>query len=210
MISQPSTASWRLASRLTVPFRGMLLTRTERPVSLSPKGSWGACTPQGEYSHSITAPHGALPRSGMGLSPQYLGSSPLLVSHLLSRGSSQDARPSVRNTGPLIALSFMRFRRGIWSADYGQFDPAGSWHQQASSSPVIRAAMPMTIPQRDGRLHPPQAIGKQDTGLLDPLQPWAASGLLKNLPRHGERPLPRDRRPRSSCRSHLSEAHRAD
>jgi hypothetical protein len=32
MISQPSTASWRLASRLTAPFRGMLLTETEQWV----------------------------------------------------------------------------------------------------------------------------------------------------------------------------------
>jgi hypothetical protein len=38
VISQPSTAFWRLASRLTAPFRGMLLTRTERPASLSPNG----------------------------------------------------------------------------------------------------------------------------------------------------------------------------
>jgi hypothetical protein len=40
LISQPSTASWRLASRLTAPFKGMLLTRLERPSPLSPNGSW--------------------------------------------------------------------------------------------------------------------------------------------------------------------------
>ena len=38
--SQPSTASWRLASRLTAPFKGMLLTGLERPIPLSPNGSW--------------------------------------------------------------------------------------------------------------------------------------------------------------------------
>jgi hypothetical protein len=42
-----------------VPFRGMLLTKAERPASLSPNGSWGACTPQGDCSHSITVLHGA-------------------------------------------------------------------------------------------------------------------------------------------------------
>jgi hypothetical protein len=40
LISQPSTASWRLASRLTAPFKGMLLTGLERPIPLSPNGSW--------------------------------------------------------------------------------------------------------------------------------------------------------------------------
>jgi hypothetical protein len=59
MTSQPSTASWRLASRLTAPFRGMLLTETERPVLLSPNGSSGACPPEGDCSHSIGALHGA-------------------------------------------------------------------------------------------------------------------------------------------------------
>jgi hypothetical protein len=59
MTSQPSTASWRLASRLTAPFRGMLLTETEHPVLLSPNGSSGACTPEGDCSHSIGALHGA-------------------------------------------------------------------------------------------------------------------------------------------------------
>jgi hypothetical protein len=39
LISQPSTASWRLASRLTAPFRGMRLTGLERPIPLSPNGS---------------------------------------------------------------------------------------------------------------------------------------------------------------------------
>jgi hypothetical protein len=38
-IIQPSPASWRLASASPVPFRGMLLTGTERPVLLSPNGS---------------------------------------------------------------------------------------------------------------------------------------------------------------------------
>jgi hypothetical protein len=39
LISQPSPASWRLASRLTAPFKGMLLTSLERPIPLSPHGS---------------------------------------------------------------------------------------------------------------------------------------------------------------------------
>ena len=39
MTSQPSTASWQLASCLTVPFRGMLHTGTKRLVLLSPNGS---------------------------------------------------------------------------------------------------------------------------------------------------------------------------
>ncbi len=65
MVSQPSTASRRLASRLTAPFRGMLLTRKERPSSLSPNGSWGACTPQGDFPHSIHALHGAPAASDM-------------------------------------------------------------------------------------------------------------------------------------------------
>jgi hypothetical protein len=57
--SQPSAASWWLASRLTAPFRGMLLTETKRLILLSPNGSSGACTPNGDYSHSIGALHGA-------------------------------------------------------------------------------------------------------------------------------------------------------
>ena len=40
LIAQPSPASWRLASRLTAPFKGMLLTGLERPLPLSPHGSW--------------------------------------------------------------------------------------------------------------------------------------------------------------------------
>src|SRR4051812_46073507 len=65
MTSQPSTASWQLASCLTVPFRGMLHTGTKRLVLLSPNGSSGACTPEGDYSHSITALHGAPAASDM-------------------------------------------------------------------------------------------------------------------------------------------------
>ena len=38
MISQPGVASWRLASRLTTSFKGMLLTPAERPAVLSPRG----------------------------------------------------------------------------------------------------------------------------------------------------------------------------
>jgi hypothetical protein len=71
MTSQPSTASWRLASRLTAPFRGMLLTGTERPVLLSPNGSSGACTPKGDYSHSIGTLHGA-PRPPSTMTPPTL------------------------------------------------------------------------------------------------------------------------------------------
>jgi hypothetical protein len=65
MTSQPSTASWQLASCLTVPFRGMLHTGTKRLVLLRPNGSSGACTPEGDYSHSITALHGAPAASDM-------------------------------------------------------------------------------------------------------------------------------------------------
>ena len=59
LISQPSTASWRLASRLTAPFRGMLLTGLERPIPLSPNGSGVPDRTQGDFSHSMAMLHGA-------------------------------------------------------------------------------------------------------------------------------------------------------
>jgi hypothetical protein len=47
-----------------VPFRGMLLTETERPAPLSPNGSSGTCIPEGAFAHSIIALHSALRHPG--------------------------------------------------------------------------------------------------------------------------------------------------
>jgi hypothetical protein len=145
MTSQPSTASWQLASCLTVPFRGMLHTGTKRLVLLSPNGSSGACTPEGDYSHSITALHGAPAASDM----------------------SEALLPVVRPDpyllifpAPPISVSLWRFvtvvrgRRitlldwhaGAWSSREGKVDPRSPpTHYLAQSQHLCH--QPQTHPQ---------------------------------------------------------------
>jgi hypothetical protein len=49
MRSQPSRASWRLASRLTRTFQGQLFHPAQHRATLRPKGSWSTCIDQGDF-----------------------------------------------------------------------------------------------------------------------------------------------------------------